>query len=228
MSVVERVRYIYRDSNGRERFQHVKLRLDPPERGRNKKCVYRCRTRPDHAWIHRKPPGADGLLYRLPELLDEALWHPRRSTGLEVWWTEGEGDAETLAGLGRPSTSHHQAAGHATLAQAETFAGYRGRLVLAADRDVAGAVDAVRRYDLLRAVGIRSGQLRVVLTPLRFRGADVTDHVAASLPLSALVEVPIRAARISAARATPAGFRRAGYVPWFGTKEERKCQRSRG
>jgi hypothetical protein len=203
----------YHDLNGREVFQHPKWRLDPPERGRSKKSTYRWRTRPGHVWINRKPPGADAVLYRLPELLVEvgiSSWAP----ACEVWWCEGERDADTLAGLGLVATSHHQGAEvGATIEQAQWFAGYRGTVVLAVDRDAPGAVDAVRRYDLLRAVGIPSRRLRLVRTPLRKRGADVSAHVEAGLPLADLVTVPIGRMRLLAARATPADFRRAGYGP---------------
>lgn len=204
----------YHDLQGREVFQHPKWRLDPPDRrGRSKESTYRYRTRHEHVWIFGKPAGADDLLYRLPDLMDE-ICVPRLTSGMQVWWTEGERDAETLRAMGFVATSHHQAAGHATLEQAETFAGYRGQIVLAADRDRAGAVDVVLRWRLLREVGIHPAQMRIVLPLQRFRGADVTNHFdAPGAGVGDLVPVSIRQARRSAARATPAQL--ASSSSWF-------------
>jgi hypothetical protein len=210
----------YEDAAGHEVFQHPKWLLDKPdERGRLKRSTYRWRRGPGYAWVPRKPRGvgADDLLYRLPDLLDE-IGTPRYTRDCEVWWPEGERDTETLRDRGFVATSHHQAAGNATWEQAETFRLYRGRILLPADRDRAGAMDVVRRWDLLRAFGVRPARMRIVLSPLRFRGADITDHFQAGLGLDDLVTVPIGRARRSAARATPREL--AICSSWFTKGEE--------
>src|SRR4051794_10134172 len=75
--------FTYEDENGREVFQHVRWRLDPPI-PRAKCFSYRWRRGPECVWVNRKPDHADRYLYRQPELL-AAL-----ASAEVVWWTEGE------------------------------------------------------------------------------------------------------------------------------------------
>jgi hypothetical protein len=80
-------------------------------------------------------------------------------------------------------TTHHGGAGKFTEAMAESLAGHRGRIVLVADNDPAGAYDVCRRFDLLRAVGIPARRLRVREFALTHRGADLRDHLEAGYRL---------------------------------------------
>jgi hypothetical protein len=202
--------YSIRDVAGREVTQHLKYR----HADGSKSMPYRHRGQ--YRWLPGKPAEADRYLFRGGEMLDEIGPRPARSTLDQVWLPEGEGDALTLAGLDLVAASHHQGAaqpgsgrGGMSLDQAAWLVGFRGRVVLAADRDRPGAVDVVRRYDLLRSVGIPRRHLRIVVA---LRGKDVTDHlVKHQLPLSALMEVPIGRARLAATRASAATYRRAGY-----------------
>jgi hypothetical protein len=196
--------YTYEDENGREVFQHVRWRLDPPV-PRPKSFSYRWRQGPGLALVNRKPDAADRYLYRLPELL-AAL-----TTAVAIYWTEGERCCDALRALGAVATSHHGGAGKATRAQARWFKGYRGTVILVADRDAPGAADALRRYELLRAVGIPSSRLLVVRARVPGLGADAADHVAAGLGLDDFKRVRLSRLREVAATVTPADYRNAGY-----------------
>ncbi len=197
--------YSYRDPGGTEVFQHVRYRLDPPVNERAKTFRYRWRRDAHCVWVNRKPPGADDFLYRLPELY-AAL---RKRTAEPIYWCEGEKDADALATLGVLATSHHQAAAHATEAQAAWLKPAR-RIVLLADRDVPGAACALHRHRLLRAVGVDPARIRCCVAA---EGKDAADHVEAGYDLDDLV--PVRADDLyrAAARATPATYQRAGYSP---------------
>lgn len=199
--------FAYQDEHGREVFQHVRWRLDPPV-PRPKTFTYRWRRGPGCAWVPQKPDCADRYVYRLPQLLTSLS-----STDC-IWWPEGEGCATALCSVGAVATSHHQGAGKVTVAQARWFKGYRGTVILVADRDLPGAADAVRRYDLLRHVGIPSSRLRLVVAADEVHetpGTDAADHLAAGLSLDDFRAVPIKTARRYAARAQPAHYTSAGY-----------------
>src|SRR4051794_20253284 len=111
------------------------------------------RRDPECVWVNRKPDYADRYLYWQPELL-AAL-----ASAEVVFSTEGERCCDALRSIRATATSHHGGAGKFTRAQARRFKGYRGTVVLVADRDEPGAADALRRYELLRAVGIPSSRL---------------------------------------------------------------------
>jgi hypothetical protein len=197
--------YTYEDENGREVFQHVRWRLDPPI-PRPKKFTYRWRHGPGYVWVPQKPDNADLYLYRQPELLD-AL-----PTSDAVGWAEGERDAEALTKQGLTATSHHQGAMvGASPRQARWFKRYQGDLILWADRDAPGAADVVKRYDLLRALGIPRRRLRLVCSALDYEGADAADHFREGLGLDDLVDVPLTTLRKVAATATPTDYRAGGY-----------------
>ena len=141
--------YDYTDIHDRLVFQKVRYRTSD---GRGKTFAYR---RPDgHGhWLSGKPDDADGYLYRLPQLFEATL------RGSDIWWTEGEKDADSLVehpNAGVVATSHHGGAGHVDLEQAKWFRGFAGRVFLVGDRDEPGAGDMRLRYRLLRHVGIAS------------------------------------------------------------------------
>jgi len=173
---------------------------------RGKKVIYTDR----YGYGAKKPPGADAILYRLPDLLAACL------TADLIVWGEGEGDADALRAAGVFATSHHQGASRSTPEQAEWLRGYRGEVVVCADLDKPGAACAVRRYDQLRAVGIPTRRLRIVAARMDVcrtvgKGADVRDHLDAGHPVSALRTVEIPKIRAAAERATPADYTSAGY-----------------
>ena len=188
-------------------------------------------------------PVARPCLYNLP-ILQSAV---RKRWDVPVLWAEGEKDARTAnLSMGvRVAVSHHGGAGHATEEQAEHFRGYRGPVIVAADRDDAGAACALKRYRLLRKVGVRPTLVRpadgvlaggggcgvgvvcecepVCPPPAQaWRGADLSDHEAAGYGLRDLVRVRPRdlapAAERSAAR------QQHGWA--YGDAEEREQARN--
>lgn len=161
--------YSYVDMKGRVRFEKRRFeRLDPITRLRIKTFRYwdpATRT-------YRKPPGSDDILYRLPSVCVAV----RR--GLTVHWAEGEKDCDALRGAGVVATSHHQGAGHSSLAQARALTNARN-VVLWMDRDEpnpeVGAFDVVRRYNHLIEAGLRPDRIRIVGSQ---SGKDAYDHLA--------------------------------------------------
>lgn len=134
---------------------------------------------------YHMPTAGRGLLYRLPEVLAGI------ADGAVIYWTEGERDADTLAGAGLVATTHPNGAAHATEAHAEFFRGFGGLVVLIYDHDPdeasgwnAGVACALKRYDLLRGVGVRDDQIALGRPP---EAKDVTDHYAAGLTVEGLV-----------------------------------------
>jgi len=158
--------YDYTNADGRLVFQHVRYRVGTD----GKSFSYRWRVDPGKVWIPQKHPDADLYLYRLPELL------AGRAAGATLWWCEGEKDAEALVAAGQIATTHHGGATHATPAQAEAFRGHRGWVV--ADNDGTGARCALRRVELLRAVGIPARRIRIGRAA---EGKDAADHLGAGL-----------------------------------------------
>lgn len=127
-----------------------------------------------------KPPGdlADRCLFGLSGLRRGLAAGVRA-----VFWTEGEKDCRAadellcdadLAVEFSPlhwtgvAVSHHGGAGQATPQQAEHFRGYRGRVYVAVDWDDAGAACALRRRELLRALGVRTKLVRPADGALRY------------------------------------------------------------
>lgn len=187
-----RVAYDFEDARGRVLLR--KVRREP------KAFPTLARRSVDHVWVPprvivAKYPNAAryfaSLLFNLPDLLDRPD---------EVWWTEGEKDAAALSSVGVPAVAHHQGAANATEAQAARFRGYPGRVVLVADLDGAGAACAIRRHDLLRAVGIPERRLRIVAADLWLPGSDAADHLDAGLTVEQFREPDMSRLRTVAAR----------------------------
>jgi hypothetical protein len=102
--------YDYTDLYDRVLFQKVRYRTVD---GRGKSFAYR-RPNGQGRWISAKPDDADQYIYRLPQVFEAVL------RGDDVWWTEGEKDADSLAehpNAGVVATSHHGGAGHVHLEQ---------------------------------------------------------------------------------------------------------------
>ena len=197
--------WTFHDANARPIFEHYRVTTD---QSRGKRYGYRHPLKIGSGghvedWCYRKPQGADSLLYRLPSILR----HPWQ----ELWLTEGERDADALVAAGVLASSHHQAAGHFTEAQAESIAGHRGQIILVVDRDLPGAYDAARRYDLLRAVGLPAARLSLVHGRVWRRGADARDHFEAGHGLKDFVKLDIGLMHDLASQATPADYTDAGY-----------------
>jgi hypothetical protein len=209
--------WTYRDASGKPIFQHYRKAING---GRKKRYGYRYpidhseATGRVYAWEYRKHPLADTLLYRLPHLLAN-----RRA---DLRWTEGERDCEALVeSFGVLATSHHGGAGKATPKQAEWLRGRKGRIFLVADRDPAGTYDVVRRYDLLRAVGIPKKRLRIVWPVPAFKGADARDHIEAGFGLDDFVPVKIDRLREEAATVIPdRGSGNGSFPDWWVPQEE--------
>lgn len=207
--------YQYEDEEGRVLLRKIRYLKNPPSTDEFPfplpKKAFKLEARRQHGYVWIRPadlermnPGRHeyhhSLLYNLPRLLLDGPG--------EVWLTEGEKDADALVGVGVAALSHWQGAQNFTQSQAERFRGYRGRVVLAIDNDPSGAACAVRRYDLLREVGIPERRLRMVVAAAGLN--DVHDHiVGAGLGLDAFREPPsLDKVRVLARRApapSPAG-----------------------
>lgn len=191
--------YDYTDIYYRLVFQKVRYRTSDL-RGKTFRVRRRDFTCPG-GWSYRKPDHFPRYLYRLPDV----FWAVQH--GHDVWWAEGEKDAESLRGAGVVATTHG-GAGNANAEQAEWFRGHEGRVLLVMDRDAPGALDVVQRYDLLRGVGLAADQL-IILRP---RGVkDASDHLSSGYTVQDFRPVHRVDAAQVAAQATPAVLRRAGY-----------------
>ncbi len=193
--------YPYTDPLGELIFE--KYRFHDAKRG--KTFAYRSQSPESGAWEWQKPPDAGRYLYRLPALV-AAL---RR--GEPVAWTEGEKDADTLAAHGLVATSHHGAAGNATVQQAEWFRGCTGQVFLLLDNDPPGAACVLGRLRLLTNVGVRPAQIALLHSP-RKGCNDVTDHVTAGHGLDEFVAADVAALLAEAIKCTPSNRRRYGYA----------------
>jgi hypothetical protein len=157
-----------------------------------------------HGRVSGRPRGAECLLYRLPQVLAAVR------AAEDVWWCEGEKDADTVTRLGHCGTSHPDGAQHVRREHAAWLRGHRGRVVLLADRDIYGAADVLMRYAALRAVGLPARRLSVLQTPIR-KCKDVTDHVRAGGGLHDLVPADPAQLRQAAALAPRGDAGRRAY-----------------
>jgi hypothetical protein len=207
--------YDYPDARGRVLMR--KLRYAPPCGDPPKAFRMQARIREGHVWLTPKmldanhpeaewPQYFNRLLYRLPALLAAT------AEDGPVFWVAGEKDADAVASLGVVAVTHHQGeAVGPSAAQAEHFRGWRGGVYLVADRDTTGAFDVVRRFDLLRAVGVPAKHLRIVVGAVEGKGCDAFDHVAAGGGLDDFRTVPVDRAREIAATSTAQRRSRDGY-----------------
>lgn len=190
--------YIYRDERGRAIFKHNRFKTDD-ERGKTFSYT-KPMPAPLPGWEKGKPAGADNYLWRVPSIL--------ANPNDEWWWTEGEKDAKALYEAGVEATSHHGGAGHTTLAQARWLAQAR-RVVLVVDRDVNGAYCALRRYRLLRKVGLTPRQIRFVHAAV---GKDAADHLAAGWHLEDFLRARLVIVKKLAAEYSPTTANSGGYI----------------
>ncbi len=192
--------YDYTDIYYRLVFQKVRYRTNDL-RGKTFLIRHRDPTQPS-GWKYSKPPGFERYLYNLPQV----WWAVQH--GDDVYWCEGEKDADSLILAGVVATTHG-GAGNATPAQAEWFRGHTGRVLLVMDRDGPGAADVLTRYDLLRGIGLSAQQL-LILHP-RGDAKDATDHLASGRTLHEFRPVHRADVAQHAAQATPAVMRAHGY-----------------
>jgi hypothetical protein len=126
-------------------------------------------------------PGApeERVLYRLPSVRAQA-----QARGVVVV-CEGEKDADNVAALGMCATTPPFSAWRPSYC-----ASLRGAsVVIVADRDDAGYAKARARRDCLFHCGVTVAA--ILHTPLRHKGADISDHLSAGLGWSALEAVPV-------------------------------------
>lgn len=195
-------RYPFTDRYGVLQFEKIRFKiLNPKPDGRTKTFRYF-----DPAGVlpidqGRKPLQADSLIYNLPAVLDAI------GAGQVVHWTEGEADADALIERGYTATSHHQGAGHVTSDQAAWLSGAE-RVVLWADKDIPGAYDGWRRWQLLLAAGVPEEGIVIVAA---LAGKDARDHLAAGHTVANAVPVSKATITALAAEYTAATARKAGY-----------------
>ncbi len=149
--------YQYRDEHGELLYEAV--RYDPK------------------AFRYRRPDGNGGciwdiqgvqrVLYRLPEVLAAVR------DGQQVWLVEGEKDADALAALGLPATTHATGAKGWRGEYAEPLAG--ASIVVVPDADDVGRSWAATAAAALLAVGCAVSVL--ALYPERDDGSDISDFL---------------------------------------------------
>ena len=212
------VHYPYLDPHVAQRYRvhfwHVRARIlnDP---ARTKHFWYKT-PNPEHPSLYRyaangKPDGSEECLFMF-----NALRARLREKADVIAWCEGEKDANNVWRKWRiPATSHHGGAAKATPEQAAHFRGYRGTVLIMADRDEAGYACASIRHRLLRRIGVRTR----VLTPApevyipgggecgdrrpcecavpcsepgtrNYAGVDISDHIAFGARFAELKVLP--------------------------------------
>lgn len=224
MKIVRRTAtFVYRDEKGRKLFERVRWETDRPP-PRHKIVTYQFGIGGEWATGHgvgdgviikEKPTIADRYLYHLPELLEAV------SAGADIWWCEGESDANAVDLEDAVATAHHGGAGSANQEQANWFTGHQGRIFLPYDRDevdreggMVGAFDVVRRFKLLLVAGVKAEQISIVGPAV---GKDIRDHLESGLGLDDVEVVEGKGATSAlfrmaqrCRRGSPA-WRRAGY-----------------
>ncbi len=200
MKVVE---YGYYDPSG-ELLLCMKTRYKTSDK-RGKRFAW---TQPDpkaNRWIGGRPPEGPDLLYRLPQVLAAVR------AGDDVFWCEGEKDADTVTRFGVCGTSHPDGAMKVRPAHAQWFAGCTGRVVLLFDNDPPGAACVLRRLRELDRVGVRPEQIALLHSPYA-DCKDVTDHVAAQHGLDELAPGDVHTLVAEARKVSPTSLRRYGYA----------------
>lgn len=197
----EQCRYDFLDHQGALLFQKVRFRALSPDAPRPKTFRYWTPSAYGGIGAPGKPDIADSIIYNLPDVLAAI------AADETVHSTEGEADADELTALGYTATSHHQGAGHFTPEQAAWLRGAQ-RVVLWADRDIPGAYDVWRRWQLLLAAGVPEEGLVIVVART---GKDARDHLNAGHTVSDAVPISKKTITELAAQYTAASARKAGY-----------------
>jgi hypothetical protein len=131
-----------------------------------------------------QPDWRDRIIYNLPVVLDALR------AGDDVWFAEGERDADTLAMVGRvAATTIHQGISRMTPLQAKWFVPGDSTINIVMDNDEAGAFGAWSRYMTLTDAGVAQDRLKLWRPGKDFK--DVTE---------AVLEVGLRRALVKATR----------------------------
>lgn len=210
--------YQYADEKGRVLLRKWRYEKVPPATDDvpfpkpEKAFRMEARPRADCGWNGNTPRAIESvypdlhdkfhsLLYGLPGLLRAIR---SGSTGLTVYWTEGEKDTDSINAAGGLAVSHWQGATSATLAQAERLRPWLGGVVVCADVDPKGAACALSRYRLLREVGVPTDRIRVVKPAgPKVEKRDVTDHLQDGYALTELVDMDLHKLERYVAHLTP-------------------------
>lgn len=182
--------YDYTDTHGTLLFQ--KVRLHP------KDFRVRCPAPGTDKWIW-KIGDTPRVLYRLPQVMAAI------AAGETVWVTEGERDADRLAGLGLCATCNFEGASKAggtpkwRAAYTETLRG--AAVVVIADHDEAGYAHARSAAASLTGA---AASVRIVRGLLLTPKADISDHLDMGFEMDEVVDVPpVEPAAESAGNRTP-------------------------
>lgn len=183
--------YRYRDESGEICVEKLRWALYT-EDGATAGKTFTVRHRPRPASEpFRWAPGIgpySRLLYRLPELLSALR------DGTDVWFTEGEKDADNAAkAWGIVTTSHHTGAAAASPTQLKPFVGFKGNVFFVLDADPTGWYVAYENARRLAAVGLSKDRIWFLTGGLRSAKADISDHIVAGLGLGDLRQVDQKA-----------------------------------
>jgi hypothetical protein len=119
-----------------------------------------------------QPEWASKVIYNLPVVLDALR------AGEDVWFTEGERDADTLMSVARvAATTTHQGIERITPEQAAWFVQRDSTINVLMDNDDPGRFGGWSRYVALTQAGVDRSRVRLWLPAKGLK--DVTDAVAA-------------------------------------------------
>jgi hypothetical protein len=178
------LKYEYRDSEGIVRFEKQRFNLVDDE-GEIVDKAFTVAHRPNaekQPYIWKTGVGPYGsLFYRMPEMLKAA----RR--GDEVWWTEGEKDADNAArAWGIPAFCHYQGNACANESQLNRLVEAR-RVNIVMDRDRMGAYIGWYHYHkLVDEYWFNPTDVRLWVPNIYRNKADLTDHIEAGKALEDL------------------------------------------
>jgi len=153
-----------------------------------KKFLQRRPDREKHSGWNWKIKGIPeierAIPYYLPELLTAV------AAGETIWITEGEKDAEALAGIGVRTTCNAGGAGKWFPMHAAYLTG-AAAVVIVADKDGPGYKHAAVVAQTLRNVGVTDIRVVEAEATVTNRGADAADHLAAGFTLDDFVAVEL-------------------------------------
>lgn len=171
---IEEGHYDYRDSDGRTRYRVWRYRLP---NGKKSFSQHPPDGRGGWKFGAGAMDGIEPLPYRLPELLDAGL-------NIPVWVTEGEKDADRLAGLGLTATTNHQGAQSTDATWPKFLSQFRGRQIfILPDNDASGRIHARKVAAYLLPIAL---VVKVVVLPDLVPKGDVSTWLDAGRTLDEL------------------------------------------
>lgn len=136
-------------------------------------------------WKTKGIPEIERVIpYFLPELLTAV------AAGETIWITEGEKDAEALAGIGVRTTCNAGGAGKWFPLHATYLTG-AAAVVIVADKDQPGYKHAAAVATTLRNVGVTDIRVVEAHATVTGKGADAADHLAAGFGLDDFADVEL-------------------------------------